>query len=77
MEAIYTSMHNIEAEKERTLKKFILLKEHLSPQITLLENQIEECLTAKASYDKFLVIDLSTVELATYALCALISVKDS
>ena len=48
MEAIHTSIYNLEAEKDRALKKFILLKDHMSPQITLLENQIEEFLIAKA-----------------------------
>ena len=76
MEAIHTTIRNIEVEKDRVLKKFILLKDHVSPQITLLENYIEECLVSKASYDQFLVTDLSTTELATYALCALISVSE-
>ena len=76
-EAIYTNIQNIEAEKDRVLKKFILLKDHVSPQITLLENQIEDYLVAKVSYEKFLVTDLSAIELATYDLCVLISVSNT
>ena len=41
MEAIHDSIHNIEVEKERALRRFTCLKDHLSPQITLLENQLE------------------------------------
>ena len=76
MEAIHASIKNIEAEKDRLLKKFISLKDHLSPQITLLENKIEESSVAKASYDKFLVTYLSIAKVEAYALCTLISVHD-
>ena len=76
MEAIRASIRDIEVEKDRLLKKFILLKDHVSPQITLLENQIEECSIAKASYDKFFVIDIRAAKVASYALCALINLSD-
>ena len=75
MEAIHTDIKDIEAEKERLLKKFTLLKDHVSPQITLLENQIKECSTAKASYDKFTTLDLDIAYVAAYALRTLISLS--
>ena len=62
---------------EKALKRFSFLRDHLSPQITLLQNQLEECPAAKTSYDKFVVIDLNAIELASYAFCALISVFDA
>ena len=40
MEAIHANIRDIKVEKDRLLKKFILLKDHVSPHITLLENQI-------------------------------------
>ena len=59
------------------MKRFTLLRVHLFPQITLLENQLQECLSKKFSYDKFVATDLNVVELVAYALCALISVFDA
>ena len=76
MEAIHAIIRDIEAKKEILLKKFTLLKDHVSPQITLLENKIEECSTAKVSYDKFTNSNLNIAQVAAYALCALISVLE-
>ena len=76
MEAIHESIRDIEAEKDSLLKNFTLLKDHISPQITLLENYIDECTIAKGSYDKFSTLDLNTSQVAAYALCALISVLE-
>ena len=77
MEEIHASIRDIEAAKERLLKKLTLLKDHVSPQITLLENQIEKFSTARVSYDKFVALDLSIAQVAAYALCALISVSEA
>ena len=77
IEIIHDNIRGIEAEKEKALKRFSFLRDHLSPQITLLQNQLKECLAAKASYEKFVVIDLNVAQLALYALCALISVSDA
>ena len=77
MQEIHDSIQNIQVGKEKALKIFTLLRDHLSPQITLLQNQLEECLAAKSSYDKFVAIDLNAIELVAYAPCALISVSDA
>ena len=77
METIHDSIQGIEVEKEKTLRRFSLLRNHLSPQITIIKIQLEECITTKTSYDKFMFTDLNVVELASYALCVLISVSDA
>ena len=77
MEIIHENIQGIEAEKEKTLKRFSLLRDHLSPQIIVIQNQLEECIVEKTSYDKFVFTDLNVVELASYSLCALISVLDA
>ena len=76
MELLHNSTRGIEAEKEKTLRRFSLLRDHLSPQIVVLQNQLEECCTPKASFNKLVFIDLNVVELVSYALCALLSVLD-
>ena len=63
--------------KEKALRIFSLLRDHLSPQITLIQTQLEECSATKTSYDKFVFIDLNAIELASYSLCVLISVSDT
>ena len=77
MEPIHDNIQSIEAEKEKSLRRFSLLRDHLSPQITLLQNLLEECMTTKPSYEKFVVTNLNVVELATYSLCVLISVSNA
>ena len=67
----------MQVEKEKALKWFTLLREHLFPHVTLLENQLGEILAAKSSYENFVAIDLNAIELATYSLCALISVSNA
>ena len=77
MQILHDSIRDIQIEKENTLKRLTLLREHLFPQVTFLENQLEECLSVKSSYDNFVATNLNVVELATYALCALIGVFDA
>ena len=76
MQTLYDNIRNMQAENEKALKRFTLLTEHLFPHVTLLENQLEECLAENSLYDKFVAIDLNVAELATYALCALIGVSN-
>lgn len=77
MQTLHDSIRNTQAKKEKVLKRFTLFRDHLSPQVILLENQLEECLVEKSSYDKFVETNLNAIELATYALCALINVYDA
>ena len=66
-----------ELEKEKVPRRFSLLRDHLSPHITLIQNQLDECIATKTSYDKFVFLYLNAEKLASYALCALISVSDA
>ena len=77
MQTLHDNIREIQVEKEKALKRFTLLREHLFPQVTLLENQLEECLSAKSSYENFVATDLNVEELATYALHALINISDA
>ena len=43
----------------------------------LLENQLQEFLSAKSSYDKFVATNLNAIEFEKYALCVLINVSDA
>ena len=58
------------------IRRFSFPKEYLAPKVVILQRQLEECLLAKNSYDKFSYTDLSVVEVASYALCTLISISD-
>ena len=64
-------------EKERKLKRFSLLRDHVSINISIVESQLEECLTSKTSYEKFHYANLQACEIASYGLCALLSVSDA
>ena len=81
MEALHEIIQGIKVEKEKALRIFSLLRDHLYPQVSLIQNQLAECIAAKPSYDKFVFTHLNKIELASYALCMLIStskkMKDS
>ena len=63
IEVNHNSIRGIEVEKEKALSKFSLRRDHLSPQVAMIQNQLEECIVEKASYDKFAFIELNLVEL--------------
>ena len=77
MEAVHEAIKGIELEKEKVVKIFSILRECLSKNISILQRQLEECLATKASYDKFLFLDLNAVEMESYALGALISISNA
>lgn len=77
IEKIHSSIRGIEFYKEKVLRRFSILKEYLLPKIVILQRQLEECLTVKNSYYKFTYTNLSIVEVASYALFALISISDT
>ena len=77
VQLLHDNIREIQVEKDKILERFTLLRTHLFPQITLLENELQECLSTKSSYEKFMAIDLNIVELVAYALCALIIVSDA
>lgn len=76
VEKIHNVIRGLEFDKEKVVKRFSTLREILSPKINILQRQLEECLAAKTSYDKSTYIDLSVVEVTSYALCALISISN-
>ena len=48
----------------------------MSLKITTLEQQVEECLKAKISFEKFVYLDLNVVEIVAYGLCTLLSISE-
>ena len=72
VENIHNAIRGTEDGKENLIKRFSTLREILSPKISILQRQLEECLVAKASYDKFSYTNLSAMEVASYALFFLI-----
>ena len=75
IEKIYGKIRIIESNKERIGKRFSLFRENLALKIGTLEQQIEEFLKAKTSFEKFVYSDLSAVEIAAYGLCALLRIS--
>ena len=57
MESIHNNIRGIEAKKEKTLRRYSLLRDHLAPQIVVLQSQLEECCTAKSSFDTPMFIE--------------------
>lgn len=55
----YDEISLIWINKEWIEKRFSLLSEHLSPKINTLEQQVEECLKEKTSFDKFVYLELN------------------
>ena len=76
VEKIHNVINNLESDKEKATKKFYSLRDFFSPKISTLQRQLEEFLATKTSYDKFAYTELSVVEVASYALCTLISICD-
>ena len=66
----------IELKKKILLKIFSLLNEHLTLKIDHVQRQLVECLSVKASYEKFSYIDLEVVEIASYGLCTILSISN-
>lgn len=74
---IHDEIRLLENEKETQLKRFSLFRENLTLKISNVHNQLEECLSSKTSYGKFSYPNLRAVEIASYGLCALLSISDS
>ena len=77
IEKIHNAIRSIEFDEEKVIRIFSVLKEYLTPKIVILQRQLEECLAAKALYNKFSYSDLSMVEMTSYAPCMLISISDT
>ena len=59
VQLLHDNIREIQVQKEKFLKRFTLLGIYLFPQITLLENQLQECLSIKISNDEFVTIDMN------------------
>ena len=76
IEKIHNVVRSIKFYKEKVIRRFSILREYLAPKVVILQRKLEECLSTKNSYNEFSYSDLSTVEVASYALCALINILD-
>lgn len=52
------------------LKRFLLLIADLTLHIDYVQKKLDECLSAKASYEKNVYLNYNVVEIITYGLCA-------
>ena len=55
------------------MKKISDFRESITLKLSFVEKQLEECIKAKDTYSKFLYLDLNVVEIASYALCAILT----
>lgn len=46
-------------------------------KISAVERQLDECVKAKDTYSKFMFSDLNAVEIASYALCAILTTSEA
>ena len=63
----------LELKKEQILKRFSEFRESISLRTTIIERQLEECVKAKDTYSNFLYSNLNAVEIASNALCAILT----
>lgn len=73
---IYDEIRILKDDKDRKMKRFTLLREHISINLSTIEGKLEECLSTKTSFQKFSYENLQACEIASYGLCALLSVVD-
>ena len=55
------------------MKRSSKFREAISLRITTIYRKLEECFKAKDNYSKILYSDLNAVEIASYALCAILT----
>lgn len=72
---VHDDIRITEMRKERVIKRFSLLREHLTLKISNVHKQLKECLAAKTSYDRFVYTDLNVVEMTSYGLCVFFSIS--
>jgi hypothetical protein len=70
---IQNEVGKLHSAKEKILKRFSEFKETLVLKIATVEKQLDECVKAKDTYSNFVYSDLSSVEIASYALCAILT----
>ena len=58
----------LEDRKTRITKRLSLLREYLSMKLSMVECQLEECLSLKTFFDSFVYSDLNAMEIACYGL---------
>ena len=70
----YDEISMLEDNNERIKKRFSLLREHLLMKLSTIKHQLEDCLSVETSFDKFIHSYLNAVEIASYAICVLLSI---
>jgi hypothetical protein len=74
---IQNKVGKLHSAKEKILKRFSELKETLVLKIAIVEKQLDECVKAKDTYSNFVYSDLSNVEIASYALCTILTTSEA
>ena len=64
-------------EKNRKMIRINILREHISIKTSIVEDQIEECLSVKTSFQKFSFNSLQACQKAAYGLSTLLNVAKS
>lgn len=74
---IHSDIRKLELWKEQILKRVLDFKDSIALKISIVEKQLEECAKAKDTYSKFLFSNLNAVEIASYALCEILTSTES
>ena len=67
----------LQDERNKKMRRLTILREHISMKLSIIEEQLEECLTTKTSFQKFKFESLQACQMAAYGLSTLLNVADS
>ena len=59
------------------MKRISYFRESIALKLSFFEKQLEEYVKAKDTYSNFLFLDLNAVEIASYTLCAILTLAKS
>ena len=72
----HTDMRKLQLEKEKILRRVSYFRESIALKLSVNERKLEECVKAKDLYSNFIYLDLNVVEIASYALCAILTTTE-
>ena len=75
--SIYSDLRKLKLWKEQILKRTSNFKESIALKLSFIEKQLEDCFKAKDTYSNFLYSYINAVEIASYALCAILTLAES
>ena len=75
--SIHNNIRKLELSKEQILMSISNFKESIALKLSFVEKKLEECVKAKEINSNFLCSDLNAVEIASYALCAILTSTES